>query len=53
MKKRLYGNQLKERNERVKKYRLEHPNVTIRGIARIFKLSHVMILNILNGEKAK
>ncbi len=47
MKKRLYGKKKQERDDRIKTYKANHPDVTIRAIARMYHLSHVMVLDIL------
>ncbi len=53
VKKRLYGNQKQQRDERIRAYKVAHPDTTIRAIARMYHLSHVMILGILKDTKER
>ncbi|MDP2728981.1 MAG: hypothetical protein Q8O55_00635 [Dehalococcoidales bacterium] len=52
-KKRLYGDKKQQRDERIRTYKEAHPDTTIRAIARMYHLSHVMILGILKDDKGQ
>ena len=47
------GKEKTERNHRIYVFSLGHPNYTVRSIAKVFRISHSRVVDILKREKER
>lgn len=43
----------RDRNERLYRFRVKHPDMTLRAIGKVFHISHVRVLEILRKKEVE